>query len=91
MKVFIENQNNYMPDEKIFARKLCVRLGHVHGPHDQDQQADAWKPCGYADISGGHLPSGPLAGGPFGEIKLSNQTRCSNSKIDNKLLVRLDK
>ena len=22
----------------MFARKLCVRLGHVHGPHDQDQQ-----------------------------------------------------
>ena len=38
MKVFIENQNNYMPDEKMFARKLCVQLGHVHGPHDQDQQ-----------------------------------------------------
>ena len=36
--VFIENQNNYMPDEKFFARKLWVRLGHVHGPHDQDQQ-----------------------------------------------------
>ena len=38
MKVFIENQNNYMPDEKMFARKLCVRLEHVRGPHDQDQQ-----------------------------------------------------
>ena len=38
MKVFIENQNNYMPNEKMFARKLCVRLGHVHGPHDQYQQ-----------------------------------------------------
>ena len=39
MKVFIENQNNYMPDEKkMFARKLCVRLRHVHCPHDQDQQ-----------------------------------------------------
>ena len=49
MKVFIENQNNYMgvvPDENMFATKLyagqasvglCVRLGHVHGPHDQDQ------------------------------------------------------
>ena len=38
MKVFIENQNNYMPDEKMFARKLCVRLRLVHCPHDQDQQ-----------------------------------------------------
>ena len=38
MKVFIENENNYMHDEKMFARKLGGQLGHVHGPHEQDQQ-----------------------------------------------------
>ena len=56
MKVFIENQNNYMHDEKMFARKLCVRLGHVHGPHDQDQQGQ------HKDVSRRSI-NGPLRDG----------------------------
>ena len=43
--------------------------------------SDMWKPHGSMDISGGHLPSGPFAGGPICQIQIPDSYLARDSNV----------